>query len=316
MDRDLLTEFMNEGVIPLRAKFDDFLSVRLGVRRASQIVVPAELPDAQVLGSTIDDRFRQKMEGRRLPGESLSEFFKGKMGKYWRKSQMAEVRYRMDTLRDIYADVVGKAHSYNTFIRWIDKLGLGRKELESRPTIREIYLFTDDVVAKELDELQDMRKDIRYQTLRRPDRGASPHLRVFPEEGSAPYLKRLGAILGFPACCIDRYVFDRQSGVLSPETRAANQLIHLEAPEEPNPFSYFTKDFFPCQADCEEAAALGQAMYERLLDIDPAVADKYKSHLNDNVALIRQYPEIIRNKAEALEKIAGRGDKTGHDDQE
>ncbi len=316
MDKDLLTEFMNEGVIPLRAKFDDYLSVRLGVRRASQIVVPAELPDATVLGGTIDERFRHKMEGRRLPGESLSEFFKGKVGKYWRKSQMAEIRYRMDSLRDIYDDVVGKAHSYVTFMKWIDKLGLKRKELESRPTIREIYLFTDDGVREELDELQDIRKDIRYQMFRTPDPGAAPHLRAFPEEGSAPYLKRLGTILGFPACCIDRYVFDRQSGVLSPETRAANQLIHMEEPEEHNPFSYFTKDFFPCQPDCREAAAMGEAMYEKISAIDPEVAERYKSHLDENASLIRQYPEIIRNKVEMLERIAGRREKTSHEDQE
>ncbi len=304
MDKSLLIEFMNESVIPKRAKFDDYLPVALGVRRASQIITPAELPDASVLGGTIDEQFRQKTQGRRLPGESMSRFLKGKMGKYWRKSQMAEIRHRMDVLRDIYDNVVTKAHSYTTFMKWIDKLGLKKKGLESRPTIREIYLFTDDGVSKELDELQEIRKDIRYQRLRTPDPGAI-HVRAFPEEASPAYLKRLGSILGFPACCIDRYVFDRQSGILSPESRAANQLIHMEEPEVHNPFSYFTKDFFPCQPDCEEAAALGEKIYRELLKLDSTVADSYKKHLEDNVSLIRQYPEIIKNKVEMLQKIAG-----------
>lgn len=311
MDKELLVEFMNEGIIPERAKFDDYLTVALGVRRASQIIMPAELPDAMVLGSTIDERFLQKMKGRRLPGESVFQFFKGKVGKHWRKSQMAEVRRRAEFLRDIYDDVVRKANSYSAFVKWIDKLGLNKKELESRPTIREVYLFTDPQVARELDELQEIRKDIRYENLRTPDLGRGVHLRIFPEEGHSGYLRRLGAILGFPSCCIDRYVFDRQSGVLSPETRAANQIIHLEGPELPDPLAYFTKDFFPCMPDCPEAASQGKRLYQRLSEIHLQIAERCKKHFEENVTLVRQYPEIIRNKAEKLEKVAGRQDRAG-----
>ena len=45
-------------MIPMACKFGDYLPVLLDVRQVSQIVVPAELPDAAVLGATIDNRFR------------------------------------------------------------------------------------------------------------------------------------------------------------------------------------------------------------------------------------------------------------------
>lgn len=305
-------EFMKEDVIPDRAKFDDYLSVVLGGRRASQIVLPAELPDASVLGATIDDRFRQKQDGKRLPGESISDFLKGKVGKHWRKSQMAEIRHRMDTLRALYSDVVEKSHSYQVFMKWADRLGLKRKELESRPTIREVYLYTDPSVAAMLTELQDMRKDIRYHSIRTPDSSAV-YARAFPEEQNPAYLKMLGSILGFPECCIDRYVFDRQSGVLTPESRSSNQLVHTEDPNEFSPFAYFTKDFFPCQPDCDEAVKKGESLYQKLLEIDQTIADRFKKHLQENVSLIKEYPELIRKKVEMLERFAGKvseGDKS------
>ena len=311
MDKALLKEFMAEEVIPLKTKFDDYLPVALGVRRASQIVIPAELPDASILGATIDDRFRQKMGGRKLPGESLQEYIKGRVGKYWRRNQMQEVRYRMQVLRDLYSDVVEKSHSYQTYMKWADKLGLQRKELESRPTIREIYLYSDPAVAAELDELQDLRKDIRYERMRMPAGDTPIHARAFPEELNAAYLKKLGSILGFPVCCVDRYVFDRESGVLTPEVRASNQLEHLEKPDECDPYAYFTKDFFPCQPDCGNASQIGKAIYKKLQEIDPDAADKFSKHLEDNVALVRRYPEIIQKKVEALERAAGKSTEGG-----
>jgi hypothetical protein len=305
MDKDLLKEFMAEEVIPLRTKFDDYLAVALDVRRASQFISPAELPDAAILGATIDDRFRQKMSGRKLPGESLGDFVKNKMGKYWRRNRAQEVRYRLDTLRAIYKDVVENSHSFKTYIGWAKRLGLSYKELESRPTIREIYLFKDPEVARELDELQDLRKDIRWERMRSAAANQPGYARAFPEEQTPAFLKKLGRILGFPSCCIERYAFDRESAVLSPEQRASDQLVHLEEDEEWNSRAYFTKDFFPCQPDCESAATSGDAIYEALMAIDPEIAQEYARHLSGNVELVRQYPEIIRKKIEALEKVAG-----------
>lgn len=315
MDRELLREFMANEVIPQRTKFDDYLPVVLGVRQAAQMVIPAELPDAGVLGATIDDRFRQKMSGRRLPGESLQAFVKGKMGKYWRRNQIQEIRYRMDSLREVYKDVVLESHSYRAHMGWADKLGLRTKELECRPTIREVYLYTDPALGEGLQELQGLRKDIRYEKMRSSPGGSAPaYTRAFPEEQNPAYLKRLGAILGFPLCCIDRYVFDRESGVLTPEVRASDQLLHMESPEDYDIYAYFTKDFFPCQPDCSHAAEIGRSMHRRLGETDAGVAEEFLKHLAENVALVRQYPEIIRKRIEALEKMAGRpqeGDTVG-----
>ncbi len=305
MDEQVFREFMNEHVIPSRTKMDDFLPVILDLRKVAQIIMPAELPDSGILGATIDDRFRQKMAGKRIPGESLGDFIKSKTGKFWRRNRMQDIRFRLQALRDIYADVVEQSQSYRVYVDWIDKLGLKRKELESRPTIREMYIFKDDAVAVELEELQDLRKDIRYDAVRNPDPAIQGSFRVFPEEFNDAYLKKAGSILGFPVCCIDRYVFDRNSGVLSPEVRASNQIKHSESSDEIDKFAYFTKDFFPCQPDCPEAAELGKAMYDKLQDIDPETAEQYARHLVGNTALVKQYPEIIQKRMSKLKQQAG-----------
>ena len=105
MDDNILREFLDEPVIPFKAKMDDFLPVVLGVRKAGQIVMPAELPDAGILGATIDDRFRSKMEGRRIPGESFGNFLKGKTGKFWRRNQMQDLRFRLEAVSYTHLDV-------------------------------------------------------------------------------------------------------------------------------------------------------------------------------------------------------------------
>lgn len=305
MDDRILREFMDEPVIPLRTKMDDFLPVVLGVRRAAQIIMPAELPDAAILGATIDDRFRSKMEGRRIPGESLGNFIKAKTGKFWRRNKMQEFQFRLHVLRDLYAEIVEKSQSYKVYMDWITKLGLYKKELESRPTIKEVYIFNDPQVAVELEELQDIRKDIRYDSMKSPDLSAPVSLRAFPEEINTSFMKKLAAILDFPVCCADRYAFDRTSGVLSPEVRASNQIIHSENSEEVNSPAYFTKDFFPCQPDCPEAAKIGRAIYEKMKGIDAELADKYLQHAAGNVMLVKQYPEIIQQRIANLERQAG-----------
>ena len=245
------------------------------------------------------------MVGRRLPGESLSDYIKSKTGKLFRKNQTQEIRYRTQVLRDLYNEVVRKSSSYLEFISWADKLGLLRKELESRPTIREIYLFKGAGTARDIEKIKDMRKDIRYDALRHPDLSVPAYARAFPEERKSSYLKELGLLLGYPECCIERYVFDRNSGVITPESRAANQIIHAEDPDEVISYAYFTKDFFPCQPDCENAVEIGRRIWSALNEISKEVAGEYKKHLYENVALVKQYPEIIQRTINSLEKVSG-----------
>ena len=304
MVQKLFREFMDEHVVPLRAKLDDFFPVILGARKAGQMIMPAELPDSGILGATIDERFRQKMAGERLPGERLTDFLKSKAVRLRRKNKAQDLRFQLQALRDIYADIVENSKSYHVYMDWINRWGLRHKELESRPTIREIYIFRDESVAVELEDLQDLRKDIRYNSMRNPDPSATGSLRVFPEEHHPAFLTKAGTILGFPPCCIDRYVFDRGSGVLSPEVRASNQIVHSEAPDDIDKFAYFTKDFFPCQPDCPEAAKIGKAIYEALKAIDEGLCDYYLKHLEGNVALVKQYPEIIQQKMANLQREA------------
>ncbi len=309
VDTETIREFLAEPLIPIGVKLGDYLPVVLGIRRAAQIVMPAELPDAKILGATIDDMYKRKLAGERLPGESLGGYLKGRFGKRWRRSPLQEVRYRSQILRDLYEDIVEGSHSYETFQKWSTAFNLGSKSLESRPTIRELYLFTGDQVGGELAELQEMRKDIRYHRMRMPDTTAQPFARAFPEEFNSGFLRRQGQILGFPACCIDRFIFDRSSGVLAPEARASSQLESVESPDEIDPFAYAVKDFFPCQPDCRFAAELGRSIHEGLAKVDPGFADEYEKHISENISLIKRYPEIIRRRIEVLEEAAGRGDR-------
>jgi hypothetical protein len=302
MDYDVLKQFLKEPVIPMACKFGDYLPVLLDVRQVSQIVVPAELPDAAVLGATIDNRFRSTIDGTGTSQESLVQQLKRKASRLGRKDKAKETRMKSDLLRELYTEVVENSVSYKVYMEWIEKLGLEKKILESRPTIREVYIFKDISLAVELEELQDMRKDIRWDFLRAHDRSVPPTFWAFPEELSPAFLRKLGDLLGYPACCIDRYIFDRSSGILSPEVRAANQIIHAESPEEVDKFAYFTKDFFPCQPDCERAAEIGRNMYERVKRLDADLGELYLEYLSDNVNLIRQYPEIIEEKARRLER--------------
>ena len=93
-----------------------------------------------------------------------------------------DLRFRLEVLRDLYTDIVEGSQSYKVYMGWIDKLGLYKKELESRPTIREIYIFKDPSVSVELGELQDIRKDVRYASMKAPDPSIPVSLRAFPEE--------------------------------------------------------------------------------------------------------------------------------------
>ena len=103
------------------------------------------------------------------------------------------------------------------FISWADKLGLLRKELESRPTIREIYLFKGAGTARDIEKIKDMRKDIRYDALRHPDLSVPAYARAFPEERKSSYLKELGLLLGYPESALKDSV-RQNSGVITPES--------------------------------------------------------------------------------------------------
>jgi len=310
IDLGVFRRFMDEDLIPDGTKFGDYLSVALGVRPASQFISPAELPDARILGATIDERYKRKMAGRKMPGVR-GKMLGGRVSKFWQRDQAKEVKFRLDAIRDIYKDVVLGSHSYRTYIQWAEDLGLRHMELESRPTIREVYLYKDPAVEKELFALQELRKDIRWQKRRRPADDQPAYARAFPEETNPVFTKKLGEILGFPPCCVARYSFDRESGVLSPEQRASDQLSNLPPDESHEPFAYFTKDFFPCLPDCENAAALGAELERKLTELDPDVGRRYRDYLAGNVDLTHRYPLLLKEHAEMLEKLSGEKEEGG-----
>lgn len=303
LTEDTVRGFLAEPLIPLGIKLSVYLPVVLGIRQASQMVMPAQLPDAEILGATIDEMYKRKIKGRRLPGESLGSHLKGKLGKRFRRSALQEVQYRAGILRDQYKEIVEGSHSYMAFEGWVAKLGLRLTILESRPTIRELFLYTDEEVDARLQELRDFRKDIRYRAMRTPSQSTDVFARAFPEEFNAGFLRARAEILGFPSCCVDRFVFDRTSGVLSPEVRAASQLE--SAPEgEIDPFAYPTDGFIPCQPDCPNAAELGRKIQKGLSDLELSLGEQYENELFANVKNVRKFPEAMQQRQKVLEEAA------------
>lgn len=316
MQRDTFADFMREPLIPVGTKIEDYLAVVLGVRQASMMVFPYDLPDASILGATIDERFRQKIQGKWVPGDSIGDYLSRKARKLLKRSPAAEARYKVNLLSDIYEDVLKSSPSYESFMSWAAKLGLKNRQLQSRPTIREIFLFKSSDLSSSLDALQDLRKDLRYEAMRRAPQGVPPVEVAFPEQFNPEFLRTLGKLLGYPSCCVERYVFDRKSRILSPEERASNQIKEMGENEKPDIFAYFVRDFLPCTPWCEEASTLGRKLMHELGQIDSQLPALYEKRLQENVSFVLKYPEMVRERARELERMrveATKQDRRSHD---
>lgn len=303
MQRDTIVDFMKEPLIPVGTKIEDYLAVALGVRQTSMMVFPYDLPDASILGATIDERFRQKIQGKWVPGDSLGDYLYRRARKLLKRSPAAQARYKANLLSDIYEDVVKSSPSYESFMSWAGKLGLKNRQLQSRPTIREVFLFKSSDISSSLDALQDLRKDLRYEASRRAPQGIPPAEMAFPEQFNPEFVRRLGKLLGYPSCCVERYVFDRKSRILSPEERASNQIKEMGENEKPDIFAYFVRDFLPCTPWCEEASALGRKLMHELGQIDSGLPALYEKRLQENVSFVLKYPDMARQRARELERM-------------
>lgn len=316
MQRDTFADFMKEPLIPVGTKIEVYLAVIIGVRQASMMVFPYDLPDASILGATIDERFRQKIQGKWVPGDSIGDYLSRQARKLLKRSPAAEARYKVNLLSEIYEDVIKSSPSYESFMSWAAKLGLKNCQLQSRPTIREIFLFKSSDLSSSLDALQDLRKDLRYEATRRAPQGVPPVEMAFPEQFNPEFLRTLGKLLGYPSCCVERYVFDRKSRILSPEERASNQIKEMGENEKPDIFAYFVRDFLPCTPWCEEASTLGRKLMHELGQIDSQLPALYEKRLQENVSFVLKYPEMVRERARELERIrveATKQDRRSHD---
>lgn len=72
--------------------------------------------------------------------------------------------------------------------------------------------------------------------------------------------RKLGLILGYPACCVRFYHEQFQKGNLAPEFNNYHELIDIRKRKTDNAII----SHFPCKPDCQESIELAKAFYTQL----------------------------------------------------
>ncbi|MCL4425421.1 MAG: hypothetical protein M1553_08280 [Firmicutes bacterium] len=289
-----VTRLLREEKIFDRVKLENYLLVALGVRKSSLTVFPAELFDGASIGATVDQIFLERYTGDdRRSKLGLVGLFGG-LKAACERAVKGPLGYKAGLIRKIFERVLAESPSYKVHKVWAKELGLKTYEVELRPTVREFYLYRDHEFLKLLRMVQHRRQavweEVR-QGWRQPVLGMG---QLFPEERDREFLEMLGSLLGHPSCCVGQYIADRISGEIAPELRASNQIKeykregkHIEA------HAYYVKDFFPCHPNCQRAANLGRRAHQALEGLDPRLGGLYVQVLEENVALVENYPELI-----------------------
>jgi hypothetical protein len=251
------------------------------------MTLPAELPNADTMGSTIDRIVYPKMSRIRAETEP--------------RRRLAAIGALKKEMRAAYVKTVKGSKQYQAHMEWADTLRLRSLVVDVRPTVQELYLFRDRVVGKRLRRLMREREKLRARAYAR----SSPDLErvrfAYPEEFDGSWLRKMGETLGYPSCCVDAYASDREGG-RNVEERAAQQIKQAEQQGTIDTFTYFVGYFFPCTPDCDKALSRGREYHERLGEINPSLGELYESMVIENLDRISQQPEVIakyRARAEA-----------------
>ncbi len=291
----LVDLFLDEDLVMPRARIEAFLLVALGIKPLSIITVPGELVDGRDLGQAIDDRYQMTVA-------------QGKEGglyqKLWYRYHAVIERplaFKQRLIRKAYEDIVTVSASYRAHLRWAKQLDLMVFDWEVRPSIHELYFYKSPTVGEELRQLMAERQQLKREAWAKVTRNTPISLLVYPEEQSAPYLIRLGRLLGYPDCCVQAYVRDR-AGDDNVEARAARDLhLHTTISGIPEPWPYFVKDLFPCSPTCAHGTEIGKEALNALHVLSPQVAEVYRQLLKENQEMVRSYPVIINQHISSLE---------------
>jgi hypothetical protein len=225
-----LSDFQDDPRLNARIKIENYLLVHLGLRSCSQMTLPAELPDADAMGSAIDARVYPKMASIRRETKP--------------RRRLVAIEDLKREMKAAYEKIVMTSEQHQAHLEWADVLGLRSRVVDVRPTVQELYLFRDSCVDTRLRRLMREREKLRARAYER----ASPDLDkahlAYPEEFEASWLREMGQILGYPDCCIEAYAADREEGV-NVEKRAAMQIRRAEQVSFVDSFTYFLGHSFP-----------------------------------------------------------------------
>jgi hypothetical protein len=269
---EVIQGLLADGSVLDRVKVEDLLPVALGVRPAALVVLPADLPDAYLLGATIDVLVSQRRA-------------------CWQVAlgPRAKLRRQAEVLREAYARALEPAATYRSLRAWAGRLGLNAWELEVRPTVRYLVLYRDPGAVPALVELGEMLADHRKRMM-----GWA--------ETDPRFAASLGRVLGYPACCLDNYVRHLAGGTPYEDSLAAQLAAGVARGEEPDEAVFFASGFLPCSPDCAVARGVGARIRETLAAHGPEVEARYRQVCRHNLAEIARPPAERRRYVEVLER--------------
>jgi len=278
MEPGLLDAFLDDPLVVPKSKLEAFLAPSLGLRPASQVTVPAELPYGSQLGQRIDAVVKPHLAKLQAISDP--------------KARAKAVQALKKMLEESFEAIVEEADSYKAYYRWADELGLRNNQIKVRPTVHELYLFKEKATGGKLRKLMNDRAKIRRKTQRRPGPNVDPIRFAYPEEYDEKWLLRNGDLLGYPQCCVRSYARDRVNGI-NVEARAARQLIETIKETDVDTHVYFTGFFFPCSPKCENALSRGHEWADAFTGLDSRLSGLYEKVLLTNTELVLRQPELI-----------------------
>jgi len=277
---DLIEDFLREEDISTTTKVEDYLLVYLGLRPCSIVTIPAEFIDSEKVGRAIDERVYPRFS-------RLSSFREP-------KKKLLEIDRIKEDLRVAFRELVQNSKQYKKHIEWAAALGLHIFEAEVRPTVHELYIFKDPSLKEKIRRLMDERERLREKVRREVTPNTTTTQLAYPEEFSYEYTKAMGALLGYPECCVEEYAAERRRN-RSVEERSARQIEELRRTgEEIETFPYMVSYFFPCSPSCSNARAKGLTFYQHLAATHSPLAEIYSRCLENNLNKVLSQPEIIR----------------------
>lgn len=285
MNPSELHELLREPRVPRRVAVENIMLVSLGLRPCSQTTIPAELPSGPLMGEAIDTLFKPRLEKLRAMQDLKAKI-----------REIGDIRKGMASAFD---EIVEGSAEYKALTTWAKRLGLKIDQVEVRPTVHEFYIYKERETLKELQRLMQERGKLRVEAVKKPDPSRGQLQFAYPEEFNGGWIRRMGRLLGYPDCCVDRYASDREQGI-NAEARAAAQLKELLT--TPDPHVYLASYFFPCSPTCEKAMQKGEHYHDKLTEALPEAGEAYETIVRENLERVRIQPEII---SEYLSRLRG-----------
>jgi hypothetical protein len=262
-----------------------FAATSLKLRPASQINIPAELPNGQKMGQKIDNNVRPYLKNLQNIQDP--------------RAKAIAIQSIRKLLEQNFETIVEESKEYKSHYTWSDILKLKNNQVQVRPTVHEIYFFIEQKIANIVRKIIRERASIRQKIQRKPSKNIDKMFFAFPEEFNSKWLKSLGNVLGYPSCCVKQFSEDRYKGI-NVEVRAAQQLLKSFQNGEIDPHVYYTGYFIPCSPHCEKAIEMGHVWHETFTKTNIELGELYKKVILMNAEIVLKQPDLIKKHLSQL----------------